>query len=88
VDEGGRILPGWNLDLYGTRGSGVRIDFLEAFSQLMGGHTDDCVQLGIEITSASESFNRERLLGDLTSLTLEMLLTDERQHLGEVVGAA
>jgi hypothetical protein len=64
------------------------MDLLEAFSQLVGGHTDDCVHLGIEITSASESFNGERLLGDLTSLTLEMLLTDERQHLGEVVGAA
>jgi hypothetical protein len=88
VGEGGSILPGWNLNLNSVRGSGARIDFLEAFSQLMGGHADDCVNLGIEIVPASESFNGERALGDLTSLTLEMLLADELQHLREVVGAA
>jgi hypothetical protein len=54
----------------------------------MGGDTNDCVHLGIEITPASESLDSERVLGDLASLTLEMLLTDELQHLGEVVGTA
>lgn len=54
----------------------------------MGGHTDDCVHLGIEVAPASESFNSEHMLGDLTILTLEMLLTDELQHLGEIMGAA
>ncbi len=43
---------------------------------------------GLKSFSASESFNGERVLGDLTSLTLEVLLADELQHLSEVVGAA
>jgi hypothetical protein len=54
----------------------------------MGSYSDDCVDLGIEIVSASECFNGERVLGDLAGLTLEMLLTDELKHLGEVVRAA
>jgi hypothetical protein len=44
--------------------------------------------LGIEIASATESLNGERVLRDLTTLTLEMLLTDELEHLGNVVGTA
>jgi hypothetical protein len=76
------------MDLDGARGSWARIDFLEPFSQLMGGHTDDCVQLRIEIAPAPESFNGECMLCNLASLALEMLLTDELQHLRKVVGAA
>src|ERR1035438_5843005 len=56
------------MDLYWARGSGAHINFLESFSQLMGGHTYDCVHLGIEITPASESLDGERVLGDLASL--------------------
>ena len=87
MNKGGRILPGWDVDFNGARGAVGRVDFLEAFSQLMDSDTDDCVRLGIEIVPASECFNGERGLGDLAGLTLEMLLTDELQHSSKVVGA-
>ena len=54
----------------------------------MDSDTDDGVCLGIEIVPAPESFNRERGLGDLTGVALEMLLTDELEHSSEIVGAS
>ena len=54
----------------------------------MDSDTDDGVRLGIEIVPAPESFNGECMLCNLASLALEMLLTDELQHLRKVVGAA
>jgi hypothetical protein len=54
----------------------------------MDSDTDDGVRLGIEIVPAPESFNGERGLRDLASVALEVLLANELEHSGEVMGPA
>ncbi len=81
------IAPGRKDDVHGVGGSLTLIDIQQTLAEHSDSDADDRVGLGIEVRSATEGMNRDRLLLDVLGPSVERFLADVAQDSAQICGS-